>query len=822
MYLVGSSSVHVIAPVRPARRVLMFSAPIAAVLAFAVVTLFGVAARVPSAPLPAPVEEPDGAAAPGALAAVASVRLGGSEPEFWPKNEGGVLLTRGGGIRGRFTASGVRLDIGGATIGLSLAAVGRGRLLEGVAPVAPIAARSEVLYRRAGLVETYRNGPFGLEQAFSIRSRPRGHADPLVVSLALSGDLVAATAGAQTVFRYRTGAVAARYGELSASDATGRRLPAAISVRDGAVRLLVDDRGARYPVTIDPFIAQGPKLVGGKEEAAEGFFGESVALSADGNTAIIGAPLDDAGGDRRGSAFVFTRSKGVWTQQGPELSGGSEVGDGSEFGRGVALSSDGNTALIGAAGNGAYAGAAFVFTRSGGVWTQQGPKLTGGKEESGPGAFGLRLALSSDGNTALIGAHEDNGGVGAAFVFTRSGGVWSQQGPKLRGGTEEPGAGLFGSGVALSSDGNTALVGALESQQAFFFVREGSSWSRQATIAESDSGFGWQVALSGEGNVAAVGAPYSSVTWLFTRTGSLWTSYQQTKLSASNAFGSDVALSGDGKYALVGASEGEGGFVYVYRQTGKAWIQEQTLTGAGEVGEATFGEYVAVSGDGSTVLVGGEHDNEKLGAAWVFAQQKANPYLVIRLVSGPKILQPGEPIEVRGSASVDMPGFGSITCGQTSFSGSLINNGFTHDALAITSASFGDQQPGACTSTTPLGSSAVLSAGLTPGGPSYVVLLGTNGKAELNGNPTVALTALFQGRSGPPVQCTWQTSGLKAASARLGEPEVLQVSNRKLKLLKSLSGAGCPTHALFNATGWLTANVPGSRSLPVYLEAPPG
>jgi hypothetical protein len=113
---------------------------------------------------------------------------------------------------------------------------------------------------------------------------------------------------------------------------------------------------------------------------------------------------------------VFTRSGGAWTQQGSKLTGSGESGAG-DFGYSVALSGDGNTALIGGYKDNSFVGAAWGFTRSGGAWTQQGSKLTG-SGESGAGWFGVSVALSSDGNTALIGGPGDNSWVGAAWVFT--------------------------------------------------------------------------------------------------------------------------------------------------------------------------------------------------------------------------------------------------------------------------------------------------------------------------------------------------------------------------------------------------------------------
>ena len=157
---------------------------------------------------------------------------------------------------------------------------------------------------------------------------------------------------------------------------------------------------------------------------------------------------------------MFTRSGGSWTQQGEKLvgdctsscanEGTGEIGN-AGFGYNVALSADGNTALIGGFRDNDWKGAAWVFTRSGGSWTQQGEKLVGdctsscaneGTGEIGDGMFGTMVALSADGNTALIGAWNDNNvlagnehysGKGAAWVFTRSGGSWSQQGEKLVG-----------------------------------------------------------------------------------------------------------------------------------------------------------------------------------------------------------------------------------------------------------------------------------------------------------------------------------------------------------------------------------------------------
>ena len=108
--------------------------------------------------------------------------------------------------------------------------------------------------------------------------------------------------------------------------------------------------------------------------------------------------------------------------------GNEEAGEGC-FGGSVALSSEGNTALIGSSFDNEGAGAAWVFTRAEGKWAQQGKKLTGGTEETGKGEFGIGVALSSDGSTALIGGYLDNSGAGAEWVFTRAEGKWAHKAP---------------------------------------------------------------------------------------------------------------------------------------------------------------------------------------------------------------------------------------------------------------------------------------------------------------------------------------------------------------------------------------------------------
>jgi hypothetical protein len=146
--------------------------------------------------------------------------------------------------------------------------------------------------------------------------------------------------------------------------------------------------------------------------------GRSVALSGDGNIAIVGGYVDNAS---TGAAWVFTQSGGVWTQQGNKLVGTGAVTYpyGSEQGNSVALSADGNTAIVGGPSDNSFIGAAWVYTSSGGVWTQQDNKLVG-TAAVGPDVLqGESVALSADGSTAIVGGPDDNSQTGAAWVFVQ-------------------------------------------------------------------------------------------------------------------------------------------------------------------------------------------------------------------------------------------------------------------------------------------------------------------------------------------------------------------------------------------------------------------
>jgi hypothetical protein len=261
--------------------------------------------------------------------------------------------------------------------------------------------------------------------------------------------------------------------------------------------------------------------------------GKSVALSADGKTAIIGGPGDGSGapdsGRNVGAVWIFTQSGGVWSQQAKLV--GTDVSGiiGQAQGTSVALSADGNTAIAGGILDNNGVGAAWIWTRSGNTWTQQTKLVATGYAGTSP-YVGYSVALSANGNTAIIGAPLDHplndGGIGAAWVFTRSGTIW-QSGLKLVGSGYVGGSGQ-GISVALSADGIIAVVG-----------------------GQTDN-----PTCSTCGGVLGLGV---GAVWVFTQNGGVWPQ-QGPKLTVSGLneqwstnVGASVALSADGTTALIGA-----------------------------------------------------------------------------------------------------------------------------------------------------------------------------------------------------------------------------------------------------------------------------
>ena len=368
-------------------------------------------------------------------------------------------------------------------------------------------------------------------------------------------------------------------------------------------------------------------------------WGVSTAISGD--TAVVGTYWDDVEGTWTGAAFVYTRSDGVWTQQAKLLADDAEEHD--TFGRSVAISGD--TIVVGSPSDPYYqdkTGSAYVFTRSDGVWTQQA-KLTP-DEGMADERFGSSVVIS--GETIIVGAPAGPGWLdetGAAYVFTRSSGVWTQQ-AKLTG-DDSAIEDLFGKSVAFANE--TAIIGAnlhdeVESDTgaAYVFTRSGSVWTQQAKLTADDAAqsdaFGYFVSISGD--TAVVGAPWdddgvsneSGSAYIFTRSGGAWT--QQAKLTAADfatddRFGQSVAISGDTAFVGSAGNDNHGidaGAVYLYTHSEDAWTQQAKLTPDDSARGEYFGCSVSVSDDTAIIGVYRDEDNGyESGAAYVFTYSES-------------------------------------------------------------------------------------------------------------------------------------------------------------------------------------------------------
>lgn len=445
---------------------------------------------------------------------------------------------------------------------------------------------------------------------------------------------------------------------------------------------------------------------------SQDYFGYSVAVSGD--TVVVGVPLATA--INSGAAHVFIRNQGSWVQQavlvaanpGPEDSFGYSVAISGDTVVVGSLSEDSSTAGVnGIPNEGATdSGAAYVFGRTAGTWTQHA-FLKAGNPGTGD-RFGVSVAVAAD--TVVVGAGGEDSGTagvnqtpdelaadsGAAYVFVRSGLVWSQQ-AYLKAGN--PGVGdKFGSAVAIAED--TLVIGAAredgggmglnsipdeeaaDSGAAYIFRRTGSAWTQQAFLKAGNPGagdrFGSSVAVSLD--TVAVGAPgeagasagvngtpddemaLAGAAYVFKRSGSVWS--QEAYVKAANpgvndSFGGSVSISED--WLVIGASGESGsstavngpdddgafaaGAAYLFERGGAGWEQSAYL----KAGNAGVGDYLglSVAVSGNTVVTGAPSENSSMagvngvpnenavwsGAAYIF-QEMGLPDIAVRNPEG--------------------------------------------------------------------------------------------------------------------------------------------------------------------------------------------
>jgi len=318
--------------------------------------------------------------------------------------------------------------------------------------------------------------------------------------------------------------------------------------------------------------------------------GYSTAISADGRRCLLGSFRDDdPHGTEAGSAYLFARTDEGWQQERKLVAPDGDAED--WFGWDVSLSGDGTVAVVSAfldedpAGSGA--GAVSVFALTGNGWVRQA-KLTG-DDTTTDDRFGSAVALTEAGDTALVGAYRasDLSASGTAYVFERDVSTWTQT-ARITPDSRTAGD-AFGRVVALANDGTTALVGADGRQTAYIFEREGENWRQRRQLTDP-------IATDDDRD--------------------------------RNRFGSSVALAGDGSFAFVGTDQAvdasNPGYVAVYRNEGDEWGRETVLRPIEGYPGDKFGAGLSSTVSGETLLIGAPNSNEygeNSGAATVFRRE---------------------------------------------------------------------------------------------------------------------------------------------------------------------------------------------------------
>jgi MYXO-CTERM domain-containing protein len=343
------------------------------------------------------------------------------------------------------------------------------------------------------------------------------------------------------------------------------------------------------------------------------------AVSIDGDTLAVSAPGDDTAASNAGAAYVFTRSGSNWSLE-QKLTVNDAAAD-DELGKGPAVSVFGDRLAVGTYEKD-NTGAAYLFERSSSTWTQT--HRFGHNASTG----GFGVAVAGDLDTVIVGASAEEGAKGRAYVYEWNGSTWSETAQLVA--SDRQGGDYYGVSVAIDAD--TAVVGATSEDDggqgagaAYVYERSAGAWSQAAKLTASNASaadsFGRRVTV--DGARLAVTAPkqgyfnfdQGGAAYLFEQTGSGWVEQQiVTSLDRNTVdrFGSGLALSGAS--LLIGASQhdevgSDSGAGYLFDHDGTGWSQtDELLPPTGERHNVYSGG-IDISGD--TVIVGSRHDSKR-------------------------------------------------------------------------------------------------------------------------------------------------------------------------------------------------------------------
>jgi hypothetical protein len=387
------------------------------------------------------------------------------------------------------------------------------------------------------------------------------------------------------------------------------------------------------------------------DRATNDFFGSRVVLSGDGNRAFIGAYFADTSSVvNTGAVYVYVRNGLSWQFEGRLI--GSDTATNNYFGFSLATNADGSRVVVGAYGNGANAGAAYVFLRSNGNWVQEA-KLTPQSGATTTDSFGVSVGMSADGSRVAVGASgamiSSFAAAGAVFVFSRANTTWTQE-AKLSASVVAASE-FLGFTLCFSADGTRIASGATgrtvssvpNAGAVIVFARSGTTWTQEGVLVAptaAASSFGQGIAIDSTGTRVAVGAAGVDANgktdvgavFVFSRNVSAWTheatAYTNDSLP-SDGFGASLAMNFNATRIAVGAPVADvsgmvdPGAVYLFNRVGISWVQEAKMSASDKTASSNFGVSVSVNSNSSLVLVGSNAADpvgvSNAGCAYVFS-----------------------------------------------------------------------------------------------------------------------------------------------------------------------------------------------------------
>jgi hypothetical protein len=573
------------------------------------------------------------AALPPAAQAVVSTSIGRDLGAYHatPRDAGFRLANERHGIDVAVTTTGLNVRANGSGWSLALERYGRGTRETPLPQATPTAFANRVEYRRGPVTEWYVNGPIGLEQGFTLARPPAGAAGEVSLALVSSGDFTPRLDDDErgVTLVDREGRPGLRYAGLTAFDAEGRELPARLDIEANVLRLSVDDRGAQYPITVDPIIERARLLA--SDSAPNAMFGFAVAISGD--TIVVGTQFTQ-------KAYVFTKVGDEWGSmtETAQLTPSFEIEWEQGFGRAVAIDGDtivigaqrvlayvfvkpaagwttatetaklsvpepchtgsvavvGDTVVVGAPETGDMKGTALVFVKPATGWTTtDAPTARLAASDGAPGDdFGRSVAFDSE--TIVVGAPGDDVGPnvdqGSAYVFHKPAGGWTNgtESAKLTGFGDRAGA-AFGSSTAMSGD--TIVIGAPDplagsdgfprgagSAHVFNRSRTNGAVAERATLTPSD----WFDPLTGHAKGSRFGAAVA-VAWGTILVG--------------------APFEGDADHSRPGAA-------YLFEEPAIGWVtmtETVKLSASDAAFDDYFGQSVAIAGN--TIVIGAPEDD---------------------------------------------------------------------------------------------------------------------------------------------------------------------------------------------------------------------